>query len=144
LNQDLLVAIRQIIREEISGIKADVSELKTDVTELKTDVTELKTDVSELKTDVSELKTDVSELKTDVSELKTDVAAMKPQLFENTQLLKSLLANSEAHGAKLDQLDNRVARLEGSKKRQDKLADEFYHHRHRIIIETEKPEFKAG
>ncbi|SFL22010.1 hypothetical protein [Halanaerobium salsuginis] len=123
MNQDLLVAIRQIIREEISGIKADVAELKTDVTELKTDVTELKTDVSELK---------------------TDVAAMKPQLFENTQLLKSLLANSEAHGAKLDQLDNRVARLEGSKQRQDKLADEFYHHRHRIIIETEKPESKAG
>jgi chromosome segregation ATPase len=130
LNQDLLVAIRQIIREEISGIKADVTELKTDVTELKTDVTELKADVTGLKTDVTGLK--------------TDVAAMKPQLFENTQLLKSLLANSEAHGAKLDQLDNRVARLEGSKQRQDKLADEFYHHRHRIIIETEKPEFKAG
>jgi predicted nuclease with TOPRIM domain len=79
-----------------------------------------------------------------VSILKTDVAGMKTQLEENTKLLRVLLARSEDHGAQLDQLNNRVANLEGNQKRQNKLEEEFYHHRHKIVIETDFPEFKAG
>ncbi|RCW58649.1 hypothetical protein [Halanaerobium sp. ST460_2HS_T2] len=137
MDQELLDGIRQIVREEISGVKADVSSLKEDVTSLKEDV-------SSLKEDVTSLKEDVSSLKEDVSTLKGDVAEMKPQLKENTQLIKTLLARTEANGAKIDQLDNKVAHLQGSEKRQNKLEDEFYHHRHKIIIETGEPEFKAS
>lgn len=165
LDQELLDGIRQIIREEISGVKEDISSLKDDVSTLKSDVTSLKTDVSSLMDDVSTLKSDVSSLKTDVSllkddvsglkidvaglksdvaGLKSDVAAMKPQLEENTQMIKTLLARTEANGAKIDQLDNKVAHLQGSEKRQNKLEDELYHHRHKIIIETGEPEFKAS
>lgn len=127
MDQELLDGIRQIVtevvREEISGLKNDVAILKEDV---------------------SGLKNDVAMLKEDVSGLKNDVAVMKPQLEENTQLIKTLIARTEANGAKIDQLDNKVAHLQGSEKRQNKLEDEFYHHRHKIIIETGEPEFKAS
>jgi len=113
LDQELLDGIRQIIREEISGVE---------------------TDVSTLKTDVSTLKTDVSTLKTDVSTLKTDVAEMKPQLKENTDMLRVLLANSETHGAEIKQLDYRVAEVEGMKKRQDKLESDLLKHRHEVVV----------
>jgi len=137
LDQELLDGIRQIVREEISGVKNDVSSLKTDVSSLKSDV-------SSLKSDVSSLKSDVSSLKSDVSTLKMDVAEMKPQLKENTDMIRTLLGRTETHGAKLDQLDLKMANLEGSEKRQNKLEEEFYHHRHKIVIETDLPEFKAG
>jgi len=137
LDQELLDGIRQIVREEISGVKDDVSSLKGDVSSLKSDV-------SSLKNDVSGLKDDVSLLKTDVSILKTDVAEMKPQLKENTDMIRTLLARTETHGAKLDQLDLKMANLEGTEKRQNKLEEEFYHHRHKIVIETDSPDFKVG
>lgn len=165
LDQELLDGIRQIVREEISGVKGDVSSLKSNVSSLKDDVSSLKGDVSSLKDDVSSLKgdvsllkddvfslkgdvsllkDDVSSLKGDVSSLKNDVAEMKPQLKENTDMIRTLLARTETHGAKLDQLDLKMAKLEGSEKRQNKLEEEFYHHRHKIVIETDLPDFKVG
>jgi chromosome segregation ATPase len=127
LDQELLDGIRQIVREEISGVKDDVSSLKNDV--------------SSLKTDVSGLKDDVSSLKTDVSILKKDVAEMKPQLEENTNIVRALLANSEEHSAKLDQLEHRVSNLEGSQKRQGELEAYLKNHHHQIVIETGEPVF---
>lgn len=155
LDQELLDGIksivREVVREEISGVKKDVNSLKGDVSSLKSDVSSLKSDFSSLKKDVSSLKRDVSflksdvdSLKNDVSSLKDDVAEMKPQLEENTQLIKTLIARTEANGAKIDQLDHRMAGLEGSEKRHNQLEDEFYHHRHKIIIETGEAEIKAG
>jgi len=47
LDQELLDGIRQIIREEISGVETDVSTLKTDVSTLKTDVAEMKPQLKE-------------------------------------------------------------------------------------------------
>ena len=149
LDQELLDGIRQIIREEISGVETDVSTLKTDVSTLKTDVSTLKTDVSTLKTDVSSLKSDVSTLKTDVStlksdvsSLKTDVAEMKPQLKENTDMLRVLLANSETHGAEIKQLNHRVAKIEGINKRQDKLESGLLNHRHEVVFKIGEAVFE--
>lgn len=113
LDQELLDGIRQIIREEISGVEEDVSTLKTDV---------------------SSLKTDVSTLKTNVSSLKNDVSEMKPQLEENTDMLRVLLANSETHGAEIKQLNYRVAKMEGINKRQDKLESGLLNHRHEAVF----------
>ncbi|MEC9491088.1 MAG: hypothetical protein UMU04_09050 [Halanaerobiales bacterium] len=120
LDQELLDGIRQVVREEISGVKDDVSSLKSDV---------------------SSLKSDVSSLKSDVSTLKTDVSEMKPQLEENTNIVRALLANSEEHGAKFDQLEHRVSRLEGTQKRQGELEAYLKDHHHEIVIETGKPVF---
>ena len=47
MDQELLDGIRQIIREEISGVETDVSTLKTDVSTLKTDVAEMKPQLKE-------------------------------------------------------------------------------------------------
>ncbi|PTX17480.1 hypothetical protein SAMN04488598_104121 [Halanaerobium congolense] len=129
MDQEFLNAIRQIVREEISGVKGDVSSLKDDV--------------SSLKGDVSSLKTDVSLLKNDVSTLKKDVAEMKPQLEENTQMLRTLLARTDNHGAMLEQLNLRVSRLEGNKKKYQKLNDDFYHHSHKVLVEIKEPVFKT-
>jgi len=135
LDQELLDGIRQIIREEISGVESDVSTLKTDVSSLKGDV-------STLKTDVSSLKNDVSTLKTDVSTLKNDVAEMKPQLKENTDMLRVLLANSETHGAEIKQLNHRVAKIEGINKRQDKLESGLLNHRHEVVFKIGEAVFE--
>ena len=121
VNQELLDSIRQIIREEISGVKGDVSSLKGDV---------------------SSLKTDVSLLKNDVSTLKKDVAEMKPQLEENTQMLRTLLARTDNHGAMLEQLNIRVSRLEGNEKRYKKLNNDFYYHSHKVVVEIKEPVFE--
>ena len=106
LDQELLDGIRQVVREEISGVKDDVSSLKNDV-----------------------------------STLKKDVSEMKPQLEENTNIVRALLANSEEHGAQLDQLEHRVAKLEGSQKRQGELEAYLKDHHHQIVIETGEPVF---
>jgi len=135
VNQELLDSIRQIIREEISGVKGDVSSLKGDVSSLKNDV-------SSLKNDVSSLKNDVSSLKNDVSSLKNDVAEMKPQLEENTQMLRTLLARTDNHGAMLEQLNIRVSRLEGNEKRYKKLNNDFYYHSHKVVVEIKEPVFE--
>ena len=142
MDQELLDAIRQIVREEVSGVKEDVSSLKDDVSTLKTDVSSLKGDVSTLKTDVSSLKNDVSTLKTDVSTLKNDVAEMKPQLKENTDMLRVLLANSETHGAEIKQLNHRVAKIEGINKRQDKLESGLLNHRHEVVFKIGEAVFE--
>ena len=47
LEQEFLDSIRQIIREEISGVKGDVSSLKGDVSSLKNDVAEMKPQLEE-------------------------------------------------------------------------------------------------
>jgi chromosome segregation ATPase len=155
LDQELLDGIRQIIREEISGVEGDVSSLKSDVSSLKSDVSSLKSDVSSLKSDVSSLKSDVSSLKSDVSSLKSDVSSlksdvstlkkdvseMKSQLEENTDMVRVLLSNSKTHGAKIEQLDHRVAGLEGNKKRQDKLEIGLLNHQHEVVVEIGKSVF---
>lgn len=43
LDQELLDGIRQIVREEISGVKDEVSSLKTDISGLKADVAAVET-----------------------------------------------------------------------------------------------------
>ena len=51
--------MRQIVREELTGVKADVGTLKTDVADLKQNVTALTTDVNTLKSDMADVKADV-------------------------------------------------------------------------------------
>ena len=43
LDQELLDGIRQIVREEISGVKDDLSSLKRDISELKADLSDMET-----------------------------------------------------------------------------------------------------
>lgn len=62
-SNELLQAIRQIVKEEVEPIKLDVSGLKTDVSDLKIGQESLKQDVSGLKIGQESLKQDVSALK---------------------------------------------------------------------------------
>ena len=137
LDNQLLDSIRQIMREETADIKEDISVLKTDVANLKADV-------SGLKEDMSVVKTDVANLKTDVSGLKEDVDGLKSQVGENTIILRALEENKDIQKAQMDRIENDIAELKGGRSRLLELEDEFIEHTHQIIIETSKPQSKAG
>ncbi|MFZ5640533.1 MAG: hypothetical protein ACOY4Q_07565 [Bacillota bacterium] len=104
-------------------IEADFAELKDDVKVLKTDVTVLKDDVNGLKTDVAVLKDDVNGLKTDVAGLKkgftrlendfTQLNQLKPKIEESHQWIGALVDNKETRNAEIDNLNHKVARVEG-------------------------------
>ena len=69
-DQELLQAIRSVVREEIAPVKEDVAVLKTDVAELKTDVSKLKTDVSDLQVKVANLEEEYDSMQKDIDEIK--------------------------------------------------------------------------
>ncbi|TDO95205.1 hypothetical protein DFR79_101206 [Halanaerobium saccharolyticum] len=74
MDQELLDGIRQIVREEISGVKDDVSSLKADISELKSDVAEIERllgknnhllRVLRIETDTNEIKMSIIDGKID-------------------------------------------------------------------------------
>jgi chromosome segregation ATPase len=110
MDNELINAIRQVVKEEISGLKNDVSGLKNDF----------------------------SDLKNDVSDLKNDFSGIKKQLSENTSILKALEHASQVHKAELDNLNFKVAKLSGNEEKIKKLEDNLNNHEHDIIIKTGK------
>jgi hypothetical protein len=74
LDQELLDGIRQIVREEISGVKDDLSSLKIDISELKADVAEMKTtlDKNNHLLRVLQIETDTNKIKLSIISEKTD------------------------------------------------------------------------
>ena len=61
-SQELLYAIRSVVREEIHPIKEDIAGMKEDIAGLKTDVANLKEDVSVLKDELGEVKQRVTKI----------------------------------------------------------------------------------
>jgi hypothetical protein len=53
-----------------------------------------------------------------------------------------LLANSKTHGAEIKQLNHRVAKIEGIKKRQDKLESGLLNHRHKVVFKIGEAVFE--
>ena len=116
-NQELLIAIREIVREELKPVKTDLSGLKEDVSGLKADVSGLKEDMSGVKADLSGLKEDMSGVKTDVSGLKEDMDYMKITLEEQGQILGALehkldVVKAEQENMKYD-VNKLVGKVEG-------------------------------
>ena len=126
-NQELLIAIREIVKEELkpvkadvsglkedmSGVKADVSGLKEDMSGVKADVSGLKEDMSGVKADVSGLKEDMSGVKKDVSGLKEDMDYMKITLKEQGQILNALEHKLDVVKAEQENMKHDVNKLVG-------------------------------
>ncbi len=75
MDQELLDGIRQIVREEISGVKDDLSSLKIDISELKADVAEMKTtlDKNNHLLRVLQIETDTNKIKLSIISEKIDI-----------------------------------------------------------------------
>ncbi len=52
-------------------------------------------------------------LKEELNPIKEDISAIRQQQEENTKFIRSLLSNSETHGATLEKVENKLAHLEG-------------------------------
>lgn len=102
ISEELIDAIRQVVREEVAGIKQDVSGLKQGV--------------SGLKEDVSALKQDFSGLKQEVSELNRRMDRFEVQQKENTAILRALEHKADVHKAGMDKLTHEVAEIKGELK----------------------------
>lgn len=76
-DNELLLAISNIVESKVEPLRLDIVSLKEDVAVLKEDVAVLKEDVAVLKEDVAVLKEDVAILKEDVTVLKKDVTVLK-------------------------------------------------------------------
>lgn len=76
-DNELLLAISDMMDKKLKPIHTDIRELQKDMSEVKTDVVELKTDVAELKTDVRELQEDMSKVKADILDLQVTVGNMQ-------------------------------------------------------------------
>ena len=71
LSKSDLLAIKTIVKDEISGVKKEVSGLKDDVSGLKNEFSSLRDDVSGLKDDVTSLKTEMKKNNDELIELIT-------------------------------------------------------------------------
>lgn len=60
VDQELLCAMRNMIKEEIAPIKADVAEMKADITGMKADISEMKADIADLSEGQEELRLSVN------------------------------------------------------------------------------------
>jgi chromosome segregation ATPase len=89
-NNELLQAIRQIVKEENEPLKQDISSVKTDISSVKTDISSVKTDISTLKKGQEALQKDVStlqagQLKINI-ELENNIDKKLSALFDGHQL----------------------------------------------------------
>lgn len=110
-DNELLLAISNIVgshikplRDDIAELKADISVLKEKVHMLEEDVSILKNDVAILKDEVAVLKADVAVLKDDVSVLKNDVAVLK----DNVAVLKNEVAVLKDNVSALNEHTHRI------------------------------------
>src|SRR5699024_12153491 len=103
-NEEFLMAIRQIVKEEIEPVKTDVSGLKTDMTGVKEDVPSLKIDMPGVKEDLSGLKADTTGIKEDLS-------IIKSTLKEHGQLIRALEHTVVAIKAKQESMKHDVNML---------------------------------
>lgn len=62
-------------------------------------------------------------LKEELNPIKERLIKVEKQQEENTQILRSLLENSETHNARLDNIDNKMAHLEGNIKKVNSKTD---------------------
>ena len=84
MDNDLLQAMRQIMKEELKPVNGRLDVLSADMTEVKQDVLDIKQDVAVLKEDVAVLKEDVAVLKQDV--LKINVT-LENRIIPHIELL---------------------------------------------------------
>lgn len=91
VNNELLLAISEMMDSKLEPIKVDIQELKGEIRVLKEDVQELKGEVQVLKEDVQELKEKVYVLNTEVQGLNRRVQVLE----ENFQILGSRVQRIE-------------------------------------------------
>ena len=82
-NNELLQAIRQIVKEENEPLKQDISSVKTDISSVKTDISTLKKGQEALQKDVSTLQ--AGQLKINI-ELENNIDKKLSALFDGHQL----------------------------------------------------------
>lgn len=89
-NEEMLMAMSNLLDVKLAPMQADIRELKSDVKELRSDVDGLKADVKELRSDVDGLKADVEELRSDMDIVKTKVDTLTIEMADTRKRLQRL------------------------------------------------------
>ncbi|MDE5591326.1 MAG: hypothetical protein K2J60_19645 [Acetatifactor sp.] len=79
-DNELLLAISDMMDRKLKPIHTDVRELQEDMTEVKADIADLKADVRELQEDMTEVKADIVELQVTVGNLQIGMKKMQIQM----------------------------------------------------------------
>lgn len=80
LSKKDLASIRELMKEETSGMKEDISELKEEVSDMKEDISGLKEEVSGIKEEIWDMKEDISELKEENVGIKVQISNIEKQM----------------------------------------------------------------
>ncbi|MDE6640817.1 MAG: hypothetical protein K2K63_09850 [Acetatifactor sp.] len=78
-DNELLLAISDMLDRKLKPIHTDVRELQEDMSEVKGDIAELKADVRELQEDMSEVKADIAELQVTVGNVQIGMKKIQIQ-----------------------------------------------------------------
>jgi len=121
-NEELLMAIRQIVKEEIEPVKTDVSGLKTDMTSVKADVSGLKTDMTGVKEDLSIVKSTLKEHGQLIRALEHKVDVIKAKQESMKHDVNMLVGNFKTMEMALNAMEattiynwNEIAKLKSTK-----------------------------
>jgi chromosome segregation ATPase len=113
MDNELLEAIRGVMKSELQPIAADISDLKEGYTELKEDVAAMKEDISEMKEDISGLKEGYAELKEEVSTMKVDISEMKVDISDLKEDVSELKEESVLTNRRVLNIANDMQKLLG-------------------------------
>lgn len=95
-NQELLIAIREIVREELKPVKTDVSGLKEDVSGLKEDMNYMKITLKEQGQILNALEHKLDVVKVEQENMKYDVNKLVGKV-EGMENILSIVEAATAH-----------------------------------------------
>jgi len=79
-DNELLQAIKEVIKNEVKDIRDDVNNIKDDIKDIKAELKDVKDDVKDIKAELNNVKNDVKNIKVDLKDVKDDVKNVKVEL----------------------------------------------------------------
>ena len=76
-DNELLLAISNIMDKKIEPLQGEIGEMKGEIVEMKGDIAKMKGDIVEMKGEIVEMKGDIAKMKGEIVEMKGDITKLQ-------------------------------------------------------------------
>ena len=103
----------KVMKSDITTMQDDIKVMKGDITTMQGDIKVMKGDITTMQGDIKVMKGDITTINNRLDNLENDMAFVKPQVSENTEILKALVHSSQVQKAQIDSIEYNVAHISG-------------------------------
>lgn len=103
----------KVMHSDIKEIKGDITSMQSDIKVMKSDIASMQDDITVMKSDITTIQGDIITINDKLENLENDMAFVKPQVSENTEILKALVHSSQVQKAQIDSIEYNVAHISG-------------------------------